>query len=64
MRVYIAADKKPLTAIPTAQLVRIVANDKWAPWVADQNACTTADLTAQCAVILKARALGLMPETV
>lgn len=64
MRVYIAADKRPLTACSTASLVRIVAQGKWAPWVTDQNGCSAEDMTMQCEIIAMARARGLMAETV
>jgi hypothetical protein len=64
MRIYIAADGKPLTACTTRMLHNIVNHGRWAASVTQPNGATEAEMTEQCAVILLARERGLLPETV
>lgn len=64
MRVYIAADGKPLTSCTTRTLNNIVRSGRWAASVTEPNGATAEEMTEQCAVILNARERGLLPEKV
>lgn len=64
MRIYIAADGKPLTACTTRTLSNIVQQGRWGKSVTDMNGATADEMTEQCAVILNARERGRLPETV